>query len=66
MAVLAAFVYTYYICAWCLWRLDEDSIFSGSRVTVMTHHVGAGNLIWVFYKSSQVLITADLYPACAS
>lgn len=43
-----------YVCVLCVWysqRTDKDIRYPGTGVRVMSSSVGAGNEIWIFWKS---------------
>lgn len=40
-----AYMCVYYLCVWCLWRSEEDTISSGFEImAIVSHHVGAGTV----------------------
>ena len=51
---LLASMAVYCLCAWCLWR-PEEGIGCPERELqiVVSCHVGAGNLTWVLWESTQ-------------
>jgi hypothetical protein len=38
--------------AWCLKRSEKDVGYPGNGVVIVSYHIGAGNWIQVFLKSS--------------
>lgn len=45
-----------YMCAWCLWKPEEDmpDLLKLELQVVIIHHASARNQTWVFWKNSQI------------